>query len=185
MSKLPDYLVAHIVNGNDRAGSGATSPGAEWREDEGDQQSRYRPRTYPYHRYLPYEVEDEAERQRHLDEIVRNLYIALEARDFTPGAVRWSRELRSWLGLKFDPPRKTRAKLVRLYYELALAPGLDSAVSERFASMFMTLTKYISNSLCFSLSGVLKLVALCRLFIIKKNAKKLKGGNITCVQGRT
>ncbi|KAA8910242.1 putative proteasome activator subunit 4, partial [Sphaerosporella brunnea] len=121
--------------------SGATSPGAEWREDEGDQHSRYRPRTYPYHRYLPYEVEDEAERQRHLDEIVRNLYIAIESRDFAPGAVRWTRELRGWLGLKFDPPRKTRAKLVRLYYELALAPGMDTAVAERFANMFMTLTK--------------------------------------------
>jgi len=32
-------------------------------------------------------------------------------------------------------------KLVNLYYELALAPGLDYLVAERFASMFMVLTK--------------------------------------------
>jgi proteasome activator subunit 4 len=147
MSKLPDFLIAHLgINGNEQAGSGATSPGAEWRDDEGDQQSRYRPRTYKYLETLSYDVEDEAERQGHLNEIVRNLYIAIEARDFSPGAVRWSRELRSWLALKYDPPRKTRAKLVKLYYELAMAPGLDPAVSERFASMFMTMTKYISNS---------------------------------------
>ena len=137
MSKPPDIIIAHLgLHGSEQAGSGATSPGAEWREDEGDQQSRYRSRTFPY------KAEDEPEVQAHLDEIVRNLYISIEARDFSPGAVRWSRELRGWLSLKFDPPRKTRAKLVRLYYELAMAPGLDPTVSERFSSMFMTLTKY-------------------------------------------
>jgi len=180
MSKLPDFLIAHLgINGSDQTGSGATSPGAEWRDDEGDQQSRYRPRTYPYHRYLPYDVEDEAERQTHLDGIVRNLYIAIEARDFSPGALRWSRELRSWLALKFDPPRKTRAKLVRLYYELAMAPGLDPAVSERFASMFMTLTKYISKSplfSCYSLVAFTTIENDCNyhLFVIQRMLRNLK-----------
>jgi len=37
--------------------------------------------------------------------------------------------------------RRTRIQLVHLYYELALAPGLDALVAERFASMFMVLTK--------------------------------------------
>ena len=140
MSKLPDSLTAHLgINGADHIGSGATSPGADWADGGNDK--RYRPRTYPYHEYLPYPVEDDAERQGHLDDIIRNLYISIDAQDFSPGAVRWSRELRSWLTLKFDPPRKTRVKLVKLYYHLAMAPGLDPAVSERFASMFMTLTK--------------------------------------------
>jgi proteasome activator subunit 4 len=155
LQTLPDFLGAHLgINGNSNAGSGATTPGLELRDEPyGDGHlSRYRPRTYRYFDYLPYEVEDEAERQSHLDEIVRNLYISIEARDFAPGAVRWTRELRNWLGLKFDPPRKTRANLVKLFYELAMAPGLDIAVSERFANMFMTLTKYFFRSSSFPFS---------------------------------
>jgi proteasome activator subunit 4 len=65
----------------------------------------------------------------------------VSAGDFAPGAVHWTREIRGWLSLKFDLPRSTRVKLVNLYYELALAPGLDYLVAERFASMFMVLTK--------------------------------------------
>lgn len=142
MSKIPDYVLAQLgLSGNDQVDSGATSPGAGWGDGEGDQQSRYRPRTFPYTKYLPYDVEDDAERQAHLDFIIKNLYISIEARDFAPGAVRWSRELRNWLELKFDPPRATRSKVVKLYYELSMAPGLGAAVAERFANMFMILVK--------------------------------------------
>ena len=73
------------------------------------------------------------------------MYIAIESGDFNPGAVHWTRELRGWLSLKFDPIREQRIKLVRLYYELALAPGIDPTVSERFASMFMLLTKLVCS----------------------------------------
>lgn len=194
---MSDFLAAHLgANGNDQAASGATSPGAEWRDDvEGDSQSRYRPRSYPYFKYLPYEVEDEAERQRNLEEIIKHLYIAIEAGDFAPGAVHWSRELRSWLTLKFDPPRKTRVKLVKLYYELAMAPGLDPGVAERFASMFMVLTKYFSyfpfvsnifleSMLVWKHPLVLFLILLYGLIIIM-NAKKLQGENTICVLEKT
>ena len=134
------------TRGNDI--SRATSPGGGPQEsdtidEQGRKLSRSRPRTYPYFRYLPYKVEDEAERQRSLDEIVKYLYMAVEAGDFAPGAQHWTRELRAWLGLKFDPTKQQRIKLVRLYYELALAPGIDVTTAERFASMFMLLTKYV------------------------------------------
>lgn len=125
--------------------SRATSPGGEPREMGGDKVSRSRPRTYPYARYLPYAVEDEEERQRNLEEILRHLFIAVEAGDFSPGAVHWTRELRGWLALKFDPTKEQRTKLVRFYYELALAPGIDVGVAERFASMFMGLTKQVHH----------------------------------------
>ena len=124
--------------------SRATSPGATNGHINGfdaERDSRYRPRTFPYLKYLPYDVEAEPARQRDLQEIITHLYVAVEAGDFSPGAVHWTRELRSWLGLKFDPPIATRIKLVRLYYELALAPGIDPGVAERFASIFMVLTK--------------------------------------------
>lgn len=130
--------------------SRATSPGGEPIDTNGtgngqgtsSKKARSRPRTYPYLKLLPYETESEADRQQVFDEILKHLYIAVEAGDFTNGAVHWTKELRAWLGLKFDPTREQRIKLVKLYYELALAPGVASANSERFASMFMFLTKY-------------------------------------------
>jgi proteasome activator subunit 4 len=103
--------------------------------------ARTRPRTFPYFEHLPYPTESQAEREENLDECIKNLYIAVSSGDFAPGAVHWTREIRGWLSLKFDLPRDTRVKLVKLYYELALAPGLDYVVAERFASMFMVLTK--------------------------------------------
>jgi proteasome activator subunit 4 len=136
---------AHGRNGNEI--SRATSPGGELPEtngttsDDSYKRSRNRPRTYPYFKHLPYEVEDEIRRQHDLQEILKYLYIAVEAGDFTPGAIHWTRELRSWLSLKFDPTKEQRIKLVKLYYELALAPGIEPSVAERFSSMFMLLTK--------------------------------------------
>ncbi|KAF5864694.1 hypothetical protein ETB97_006971 [Aspergillus alliaceus] len=123
--------------------SRATSPDGDpaGLNGNGEAKARVRPRTYPYFKYLPYPLEDETERERSLREILTQLYIAVEAGDFNPGAVHWTRELRGWLSLKFDPTRKDRINLVRLYYELSLAPGIDPNVSERFASMFMLLTK--------------------------------------------
>lgn len=126
--------------------SRATSPGGDWRQANGgvngtDEQNRSRPRTFPYFKYLPYETEQQPEREDNLNTCLKHLYIAVSAGDFAPGAVHWTREIRGWITLKFDLPRATRVKLVNLYYELALAPGLDYLVAERFASMFMVLTK--------------------------------------------
>ncbi|PGH02062.1 proteasome activator subunit 4 [Blastomyces parvus] len=143
--RLPDHLaVDHTHSGN--VTSRATSPGGEHiringvRDDQ-FQETRHRPRTYPYFKYLPYHVEDESERQNNLEEILKHLYIAVESGDFSPGAVHWTRELKGWLSLKFDPTREQRIKLVQFYYELSLAPGIDPNVAERFATMFMLLTK--------------------------------------------
>lgn len=139
-------LISMVERNNTNDLSRATSPGGEAREaneadDEDKNVTRYRPRTYPYFRYLPYEVEHEEERQKNFSEILKYLYVAVESGDFSPGAVHWTRELRYWLQLKFDPTKEQRVKLVILYYELALAPGIDSSVAERFSSMFMVLTK--------------------------------------------
>lgn len=126
--------------------SRATSPGASYGQDgnvDKQRQKRYRPRTFPYFQHLPYAVEAETERDAALDEILKHLYIAVEAEDISPGAVHWTRELRAWLGLKFEITRALRVKLVKLYYMLALAPGLDRGAAERFESMFRLLTKYV------------------------------------------
>ena len=135
-------LLAEMEGSGGQDISRATSPGGTPADDDFDHKSaRSRPRTYPYFRYLPYDVEDETVLQSYLDTIIKYLYISVEAGDFAPGAVHWTRELRSWLGLKFDLSKAQRIKLVKLYYELALAPGIDISVAERFSSMLMVLTK--------------------------------------------
>ena len=123
--------------------SRATSPGLGWSDGmaEDEKAKRYRPRTFPYFQHLPYAVEQETERNAALQEILKQLYIALNAEDFSPGAVHWTRELRGWLQLKFEITRELRVRLVKLYYMLAVAPGLDSHAAERFLNMFMFLTK--------------------------------------------
>lgn len=151
MSKsFADFRLTHLNSySNDQSTSGATTPGGvDWGKDEDNAQdidqernARHKPRTYPYFEYLPYPVEDEAARQAALEGILKNLYISIKAGDFAPGAVHWTRELRAWLSLKFDLPRVTRVKLVKLYYELSLAPGVDPNVSERFASLYSVLMK--------------------------------------------
>ncbi|THX70628.1 hypothetical protein D6D08_05709 [Aureobasidium pullulans] len=103
--------------------------------------SRTRPRVFPYTKYLPYDTETPEQRQQDVDEMIKHLYIAVSSGDFVPGAVHWTKEIRGWLSLKFDLSRQQRISLTKLYYELALAPGLEYTVAERFASMFMVLTK--------------------------------------------
>lgn len=136
VSERISQLMSALDGGSGLTTSGATSPGGLDGDDD-----RSRPRTFPYDRYLPYPTEDQTEREASLQICLKHLYIAVSAGDFAPGAVHWTREIRGWLSLKFDLPRTTRVKLVNLYYELALAPGLDYLVAERFASMFMVLTK--------------------------------------------
>ncbi|SPQ23299.1 c70c519a-c1eb-4eb8-9f62-1b709addebb8 [Thermothielavioides terrestris] len=121
--------------------SRATSPGLPCREQQEDDKKRYRPRTFSYFRLLPFEVEDDAHRDAALRGILKNLYISIMAEDFSPGALHWTRELQGWLNLKFEMTRDLRARLARLYYHLALAPGLESNTADRFARMVITLTR--------------------------------------------
>ncbi|KAF3939916.1 hypothetical protein ABW19_dt0202755 [Dactylella cylindrospora] len=143
-SKLLDSLsLDQQAEAPSRDISRANTPGPTWQDESDDEikQSRQRQRTFPYTQHLPYECETEETRLNNLDEIIKKLYIALESGDFAPGALHWSRELRAWLQMKFDLPRNARVKLVKLFYGLALSHGLTLSVSERFASMFMLLTK--------------------------------------------
>ena len=146
----PGYLSAAATSGHDflagnisiDAISRATSPGIPSSPNSDDDgKKRFRPRTFSYFSQLPYPVEDEAERDVTLTLILKNLYIAIKAEDFTPGALHWTRELQGWLNLKFEMTREQRARLAQLYYHLALAPGLESTATDRFCRMLITLTK--------------------------------------------
>ena len=122
--------------------SRATSPGLPLSDgpDE-DDKKRYRPRTFSYFRLLPFDVEEDSQRDAALSGILKNLYIALKAEDFAPGALHWTRELQGWLNLKFEMTRELRARLARLYYHLSLSPGLDSNTTNQFIKMVITLTR--------------------------------------------
>ena len=119
-----------------RVGGGGVGEGGEYFDPK-----RYRPRTFSYHTQLPFGIEDDAYRGAALDGILRQLYIALEAEDFAPGAIHWTRELQAWLNLKFDMPRELRARLAMLYYKLALAAGLDPNTVDRFVKTTISLTR--------------------------------------------
>ncbi|KAG6036121.1 hypothetical protein E4U41_005765 [Claviceps citrina] len=121
--------------------SRATSPGIPYPKSDEDDKKRYRPRTFAYFKQLPFEVEEEQERDAALHGILKQLYIAIKAEDFSPGALHWTRELQAWLTLKFEMTRDVRVKLAKLYYSLALAPGLDSNTADRFLRMVLTLTR--------------------------------------------
>ncbi|PHH59714.1 hypothetical protein CDD81_2632 [Ophiocordyceps australis] len=111
------------------------------RPDQDDDKKRYRPRTFAYFEQLPFDVEEESQRDAALRGILKHLYIAVRAEDFSPGALHWTRELQAWLNLKFDMTRDLRARLARLFYSLALAPGLDHSAADRFLRMVLTLTR--------------------------------------------
>ena len=146
-AKITEMLASMQAEKDGGMDSRATSPGPGTRglvkSEDYKSITRSRPRTYPYSKYLPYEVESEAERQSTLNEIMKHLYVSIEAGDFGVGAVHWSRELRNWLSLKFDPTKDQRIRLVKLYYELALSPGIDLAAAEKFSSTFDVLLKLV------------------------------------------
>jgi len=134
------YFLASHLSSVDTI-SRATSPGVPFSKTEEDGKKRYRPRTFRYFNLLPYPVEDDADRDHALEGILKKLYIAIKAEDFSPGALHWTRELQGWLNLKFEMTRELRAKLARLYYHLALAPGLDANTADRFTKVLVTLTR--------------------------------------------
>jgi proteasome activator subunit 4 len=122
--------------------SRASTPGLPFSEkpDE-DDKKRYRPRTFSYFSLLPFDVEEESERDAALHGILKNLYTAIMAEDFSPGASHWTRELQGWLNLKFEMTRELRARLAHLYYRLCLAPGMEAVTADRFCRMLITLTR--------------------------------------------
>ncbi|CRK40111.1 hypothetical protein BN1723_004729 [Verticillium longisporum] len=121
--------------------SRTNSPGPPYAKADEDDTKRYRPRTFSYFDHLPFPVEEEGERDVALAGILKELYIAIKAEDFSPGALHWTRELQGWLNLKFEMTRELRATLAKLYYHLCLAPGLDPTAADRFLKMVVILTR--------------------------------------------
>ena len=90
---------------------------------------------------LPFEPEPQRVRDELLDNILQRLYVAVRSEDYLTGVLYWSRQLQNWLALKFEMPRSVRARLVRMYYHLSLAPAIDSSVADRLVNMVIILTR--------------------------------------------
>ncbi|ODA80824.1 hypothetical protein RJ55_03784 [Drechmeria coniospora] len=142
-ASLPPSATSHLMTGFAvyEPISRATSPGLSFPKLDEDDKKRYRPRTFAYFAQLPFEVEEEAQRDAALQGILKQLYVSLRAEDFLPGAMYWTRELQAWLNLKFEMTREQRASLTRLYYALCLSPGLDGMVADRFLRMVLIFTR--------------------------------------------
>jgi Proteasome-substrate-size regulator, N-terminal len=97
---------------------------------------------FNYWTHLPYDVEDEATRIAHLNEIIADLYTYIRAGDLEGGARTSSRQIKRWLHLKFKMPKETRKTLIKLYYELSLTFGIDASAADTFANMFKLLASY-------------------------------------------
>jgi proteasome activator subunit 4 len=95
---------------------------------------------FPYFNLLPYEIPKE-ERNNALDKFLEQLYIAIQANDIVVGAVRWTNELEAWLKLKHEISQELKAILLKLYYMLCLAPGIDPSAAKCFVNMVQTLTQ--------------------------------------------
>lgn len=112
-----------------------------------DEVMRLFPRAFPYQDILPYNTESQGEVLAHLNHIIANLYIAIKS--IEPGCtigsttnqsvLHWTRELNSWMQLKFDMPLSTRVKLARIYYDLALA-DFDGYPLDKIVNTFIWLT---------------------------------------------
>ncbi|TDZ15375.1 Proteasome activator complex subunit 4 [Colletotrichum orbiculare MAFF 240422] len=134
------FLSSHFASVDTISRSNSPGPPYTSKPDE-DDKKRYRPRTFSYFNHLPFPVEEESRRDAALAGILKQLYIAVKAEDFSPGALHWTRELQGWLNLKFEMTRELRATLAKLYYHLCLAPGLDSSTADRFLRMVVVLTR--------------------------------------------
>ncbi|KAH8100456.1 ARM repeat-containing protein [Cristinia sonorae] len=83
---------------------------------------------------VPYKCETIEEMQSVLEEIVGKIVICARAKNWLVLAT-WDGMLQCWLLLRYPMSKSIRARLVTLYYELCLVPGLEPRVIRSWADM--------------------------------------------------
>ncbi|KAH9947705.1 ARM repeat-containing protein [Amylocystis lapponica] len=83
--------------------------------------------------------------QLRLDEIVAKITICVETKNWLV-LTTWDGMLQCWLLMHYPIPKTTRAKLVRLYYELSLVPGVEPRVTRSWADILSRLLSSKSES---------------------------------------
>ncbi|KAF9994804.1 hypothetical protein BGZ79_000402 [Entomortierella chlamydospora] len=68
-----------------------------------------------------------------LSNIISHMGICLQSEDWAPGVLYWAKQLKQYLDLKYTLPNETRVALARVFWELAVAPGMDATMIEVWA----------------------------------------------------
>lgn len=90
---------------------------------------------------LPYQCESYEEMQAKLEEIVGKIYICAKSRNWLQ-LTTWDGVLQCWLLMKYPMAKTCRAKLVRLYYDLSLLPGIEARLVRGWTDM---VTRLLAN----------------------------------------
>ncbi|KAF8274047.1 hypothetical protein EI94DRAFT_1714621 [Lactarius quietus] len=94
---------------------------------------------------LPYDAEPEDEMQTRLEFIIGRIIICAEAKNWLVLAT-WDGVLQCWLLMRYPIPVRIRAKLVRLYYELCILPGVEPRLIRSWAGVISRLLAGKSDS---------------------------------------
>ncbi|KAJ3798132.1 hypothetical protein GGU11DRAFT_782291 [Lentinula aff. detonsa] len=87
---------------------------------------------------VPYECETLEYMQARLEEIVGKIAVCARAQNWHVMTV-WDKMLQCWMIMRYPMQKSTRAKLVRLYYELCMLPGIEARVIRSWADMLTRL----------------------------------------------
>ncbi|KAK3820952.1 MAG: hypothetical protein J3R72DRAFT_28458 [Linnemannia gamsii] len=93
------------------------------------------------HDILPYANDLALEASEMLNNIIHQLGLALKSEDYAPGALYWGKQLHQYLDLKYALPKQTRVSLIKVFWELTTAPGMDATMVEFFALTCRRLVK--------------------------------------------
>ncbi|CAL1696390.1 unnamed protein product [Somion occarium] len=87
---------------------------------------------------IPYDCESIDYMQDRLEEIVGKIIVCAQTKNWLV-LTTWDGMLQCWLLLRYPMSNAIRAKLVRLYYELCLVPGLEPRIVRSWADMISRL----------------------------------------------
>lgn len=101
--------------------------------------------TYNFLDEICYFTAGESDRKDALEKILTGLYLSIMENNFEH-VIRWSEVLKTRIALEHSVPRRVRAALVMIYYDLALTPGMTSRPANVFCDMFHLLLLYVLDS---------------------------------------
>ncbi|EMD41612.1 hypothetical protein CERSUDRAFT_110183 [Gelatoporia subvermispora B] len=109
-----------------------------------DERQRASLQTYLDH--MPFDCESLEDMQAKLDHIVARIIICAESKNWLV-LTTWDGMLQCWLLMRYPMAKSTRAKLVRLYYEMCLIPGMEPRVIRSWADMLSRLCANKSDNI--------------------------------------
>ncbi|KAJ7462735.1 armadillo-type protein [Mycena galericulata] len=83
----------------------------------------------------PYACESPEEMLSKLEQIISKMHVCIKARNWLVLST-WDGLLECWLLMRYPLSKSIRAKLVHLYYELILLPGIDARTCRNWVHMF-------------------------------------------------